>query len=243
MPRSTTSTPTDMRPAAPPGRTSGRWSASRGPAPRRAERRPRPPPRRAHPGAERGGVAGHQLRGQVGADVAPHPGDADHERVGHVTWSAAQRPRGRAVTSRNAPAKAATTSGSKCVPAQRRSSSNASAGERDGAVGAVGRHRVEGVHHRHDAGLARDRVARQGIGKAGAVHPLVVRPDDPERDGRLVEEGGENLLAQDGVLLDVLELLGASAGPGLFRTASRVPILPMSCSSAPSRMCSSSSPT
>ena len=61
-----------------------RWSGRRGRAPRPGGWRRRSGPRREpDPGAQRRRVAGHQLRREVGADVSPHPGDADHQGVGH----------------------------------------------------------------------------------------------------------------------------------------------------------------
>ena len=96
-------------------------------------------------------------------------------------------------------AKASTTAGSNWVPA--------SCGVRRGclgrewrAVGAVGRHRVEGVDDGDDACADRDLVEHEAVGVAVAVGPLVGRADDRcdrcERRG-----GGDDPLADRAVPL------------------------------------------
>ena len=41
---------------------------------------------RPDPGTQRRGVPGHELGREIRADVATHPGNADHQGVGHQDW-------------------------------------------------------------------------------------------------------------------------------------------------------------
>ena len=98
-------------------------------------------------------------------------------------------------------------------------------------VGAVRGHRIEGVHHRDDAGLARDPVAAEAVretrtrpaardGSARCAAPWATR------SGRAPGSSRPRAVCS----LTCSNSAGVS-GPGLFRMSSRVPILPMSCSS------------
>ena len=124
--------------------------------------------------------------------------------------SAAQRPMGRAVTSRNAREERVHDLG---IEVRARAAAQLVEGLGRGPrepVGAVRGHRIEGVHHRDDAGLQRDLVAAEtSRGNRTPSMPLVMRAHDAEHHGRLVQEGRQDLLPQGGVLLDVLELVRA----------------------------------
>ena len=80
----------------------------------------------------------------------------------------------------------------------------------------------------------------QSVRIALAVRPLVVQLDDRQvrRRGR---GPSKDPRARHGMLLDRLVLLVGVNGPGLRSTSSLIPILPMSCSSAPRRSVSRSS--
>src|SRR5207237_9118161 len=74
-------------------------------------------------------------------------------------------------------------------------------------VGPLRRHRVEGVADEDDPRLERDRLTRERVRIARAVPPLVAVADDRPHLGELVDRR-EDPLAELGVLLDLLALLG-----------------------------------
>src|SRR5438094_874299 len=74
----------------------------------------------------------------------------------------------------------------------------------DVAVRAATRHRVERIRDRDDARFDRNEFALEGIGHAGTVDALMVRPHDVQRDRRVSEERREYSPSHDRMRHDVL---------------------------------------
>ena len=107
------------------------------------------------------------------------------------------------------------------------------------AIGARARHRVERVGDVDDAREHGDVVAVQAVRIALAVGPLVVQLDD-RQVRREERDRAQDARAVTGCCLIASNSSSVSA-PGLRSTSSLIPILPMSCRSAPSRSVSRSS--
>ena len=138
----------------------------------------------------------------------------------------------------SAAASACTTSASNCEPAQRHSSRSASARAARRTIGARAGHRVERVGDVDDAGQQRDLVAAQPVRIALAVGPLVVQLDDRQvRREEVARCAGCARRRRDAARS--ARIPRPSAAPACAGRASLMPILPMSCSSAPSRRISS----
>src|SRR6185436_4576181 len=78
-----------------------------------------------------------------------------------------------------------------------------------GPVGPIGSHGVERVHHSNDAGLDGDEIALEPVGESFAIHPFVVGPHDPEYHTLFPCQRRQDLLAEEGMLGDVLEFVGS----------------------------------
>ena len=128
----------------------------------------------------------------------------DDRRSGRV---AAQAAACSSVLLDQASAKAATTAGSNCVPAQRSSSARASPGVHARAVGAVGDHRVEGVADGDDARAERDLLAGEAVGVAARRPSARGWSARARRPGASAGRGGDDPLADERVAAHELPLV------------------------------------
>ena len=103
------------------------------------------------------------------------------------------------------------------------------------------RHRVERVRNRGDARFERNGFTDQAVRYSAPVELLVMPAHDVERHRHVAEQRRQDAPADRRVRHDVLRTRPSVSGPGLFSTASRTPILPMSCTRPPISICCSAS--